>query len=198
MELRFDYLPDRMFYAVRFRPGAYESTPFIRELRFWGVDRVPCPSLSTMAALLALKGHPMSVVTLQDAALSPAVCTALSQYFGVAVHPASLEVDRRDLPGGERTVAPVRFASASGMTGGLDGAEVVTWTSLDDLRGPFGGAIRTNLDAFDLDETEKNLIVALCCAGKDVGHILLPDAAPGLTAVFHRIGLEIVDRSPAD
>jgi len=79
----------------------------------------------------------------------------------------------------------------------IESAEVLTWISLDDLRGPFGGLVRTNIDAFELTEAEKNLVFALCCGGKDVGHILLEEAEPGLATVLHRIGLELVDTTDA-
>ncbi|WP_425091510.1 hypothetical protein [Tropicimonas sp. S265A] len=196
MELSFDYAPDRQFYVVRFTAGSYESVPIIREMRFWGVDRAPCPRLSTMAALLALKHHPMATVTLKDAAVNPPVCTALSQYFDVEIHPDRYDVNRRDLAGGEKIVAPARFSQA-GKQNFVEGSEALTWISLEDLRGPFGGHVRTNLDAFDLTEDEKNLIIALCCAGRDVGHIVMDKARPELAEVLHRIGLELVDLSDA-
>lgn len=193
MELSFDYAPDRRFYALRFGAGIYESVPFIRELRFWGVDRVPCPSLSTMAALIALKTHPLTVVTLRTGMVTPSVCTALSQHFGVEIHPATYDFDRRELAGGDKTIFPVRLARAGGKNWPVERAEVLTWISLDDLGGPIGGLVRTNIDAFDLTESEKALIVALCCAGKDVGHIVLDGAEPALGRVLHRIGLELID-----
>lgn len=195
MDLRFDYAQNRRFLALRFAAGAHESVPFIRELRFWGVDRVPCPSLGTVAALIALKDHPITTLTLNDVEVPPPVCTALSNHFGVEIQCAKYDINRRDLPGGDRIVAPVRFARLSGQRWPGHGAEALTWMSLDDLRGPFGGLVRTNLDAFDLTEAEKNLIVALCCAGKDVGHIVLDGAEPDLVRLLHRVGLELVDAS---
>lgn len=192
MELSFDYSPERQFYVVRFEAGAYESVPFIRELRFWGVGRVPCPRLSTLAALIALKNHPMIAVTLSGVAINPPVCAALSRHFEVEIHPATYDINRRDLAGGERIVAPVRLNREGGQPGLIEGSEELTWVSLDDLRGPFGGLIRTNVDAFDLRESEKSLIVALCCAGKDVGHIILDEAEPGTAETLHRIGLELI------
>ena len=193
MELSFDYAPDRQFYALRFKAGAYESVPFLRELRFWGVDRVPCPRLSTMAALIALKNHPLTAVTLRSAAVNPPVCTALSRHFGVEIYPATYDANRRDLAGGEKIVAPVRFTHASRQRRLLEGVEALMWISLDDLGGPFGGLVRTNVDAFDLTESEKNLIITLCCAGKDVGHVMLEGAGTEYAQVIHRIGLELID-----
>lgn len=195
MEISFDYAPDRQFYALRLKAGAYESVPFLRELRFWGVDRAPCPHLSTLAALIALKKHHLTTVTLSGVEVSPPVCTALSRHFGVEIHPAKYLVNRRDLAGGDKVIAPVRFNRAVGRQWLVEGAEVLTWTSLDDLRGPFGGVVRTNIDAFDLTESEKNLIVALSCAGKDVGHIMLDGSEDGYARVLHRIGLELIDTS---
>jgi hypothetical protein len=193
MDLRISYGHNRRFFALRFTAGSHESVPFLPELRFWGVDRVPCPTLATLAALMALKSHPVRALTLGDAELSPPVCTALADHFGVEIHPAKYDIDRRDLPGGDRIVAPVRFARLAGRPWPGEGAEMLTWMSLDDLRGPFGGLVRTNIDAFDLTEAEKNLIVALCCAGRDVGHIVLDGAPPDMARLLHRIGLELVD-----
>lgn len=192
MELSFDYAPERQFYAVRFEAGDYETVPFIQELRFWGVSRVPCPRLTTLAALMTLKNHPMIALTLNGAALNPPVCAALSLHFGVEIHPATYSINRRDLAGGDKIVTPVRFGHSSEMRKPVAASEELAWISLDDLNGPFGGAIRTNIDAFDLGESEKNLIVALCCAGKDVGHISLDDADPAIENVLHRIGLELI------
>lgn len=193
MDLRFTHAHNRRFFALRFSAGAYESAPFISELRFWGVDRAPCPSLGTVAALIALKGHTVKSITLNDAEMAPPVCTALSNHFGVEIHTAKYDINRRDLPGGDRIVAPLRFARLASQRWPGEGAEMLTWMSLDDLRGPFGGLVRTNVDAFDLTEAEKNLIVALCCAGRDVGHIVLDGAPPDMARLFHRIGLELVD-----
>lgn len=197
MEISFDHTYQSQFYTVRFKAAPHESVPFLREIRFWGVDRVPCPRLSTLAALIVLKDHPMTAVTLRNGVMNPPVCTALAQHFGVEIHPEIYEVDRRDLAGGEKTIAPVRFSRASGPHMQVEGAETLTWISLDDLRGPFGGLIRTNLDAFELSESEKNLIVALCCAGKDVGHILMEGVDPGLAHLLHQIGLELIDITDA-
>ena len=193
MDLRITYGHNRRFLALRFTAGSHESVPFLPELRFWGVDRVPCPSLGTLAALIALKGHPVRVLTLEDAEMAPPVCTALSSHFGVEIHPAKYDINRRDLPGGDRIVAPARFARLAIQRWPGEGAEMLTWMSLDDIRGPFGGLVRTNVDAFDLTEAEKNLIVALCCAGRDVGHIVLDGAPPDMARLLHRIGLELVD-----
>lgn len=193
MNLSFDYAPERRFYALRFAAGTYESVPFIRELRFWGVDRAPCPNLSTMAALIALKNHPLNVVTLGAGMVTPSVCTALSRHFGVEIHPATYDFDCRALAGGDKTVMPVRIARMGGQTWPVERAEVLSWISLDDMGSTIGGLIRTNIDAFDLTESEKGLIVALCCAGKDVGHIVLGRAEPGFGRVLHRIGLELID-----
>ncbi|MBF9035881.1 hypothetical protein HKCCE2091_16660 [Rhodobacterales bacterium HKCCE2091] len=197
MELRFDHLPGRQFLALRFVPGPYETVPFIRELRFWGVDRAPCPQLGTLAALIALGRHPVASLTLPDTAITPPVCSALSDHFGVELHPSGYDPERRELAGGDKVVAPVRFPRAGEPCWRIAGAEVLTWISLDDLRGPFGGHIRTNIDAFDLPEREKSLIVALCCAGKDLGRIILDGADPDLGRIIHRIGLELVDVSDA-
>ncbi len=68
---------------------------------------------------------------------------------------------------------------------------------MDDLGGSFGGHVRTNIDAFDLTEGEKNLVVALCCAGKEVGHIMLEGAGTEYAQVVHRIGLELIDTTAA-
>lgn len=193
MELRFDYAPARQFYALRFVAGTFESVPFIRELRFWGVNRVPCPQLSTLAALIALKGHPVTALTIGEARLNPSVCTALQRHFDVEIHPSCYDINRRELAGGQKSVAAVRFDRVNTDRLPAEGMEVLTWISLDDLRGPFGGMVRTNLDAFDLTEAEKNLIVALCCAGKDVGHIALKGADPSFARILHRIGLELVN-----
>ena len=195
MELSFDYAPDRQFYVLRFKAGAYETVPFIGELRFWGVERVPCPCLSTLAALIALKSHHLTAVKLNGVELAPPVCTALSRHFGVEIYPAKFDVNRRNLAGGEKVIAPVRFNRAFGRQWLAEGAEVLTWISLDDLRGPFGGLVRTNIDAFDLTENEKNLIVALSCAGKDVGHIMLDGPGNGYARLLHGIGLELFDGS---
>jgi len=189
VELRFDHAPERGYYALRFRPGSFESAPFIRELRFWGVDRAPCPQLGTLAALIALKGHPLNAVTLAGAGLTPSVCTALQAHFGVEIHPAKYEIDRRELAGGQKTVAPVRFGTLHGRVWSAEPVEVLAWISLDDFEGPFGGELRTNIDAFDLTEAEKNLIVALCCGGKEVGQIVLDAPDPAWGPVLHRIGL---------
>jgi len=192
MELKFEYTPESQYYVLRFEAGAYESVPFIRELRFWGVDRVPCPRLSTLAALIALKDHPMLAVTLSGVAINPPVCAALARHFEVEIHPSKYDINRRDLAGGDRIVAPVRLREAGAVSAGIEGAEELTWISLNDLGGPLGGLIRTNVDAFDLSESEKNLIVALCCAGKNVGHILCDHDAPGIAETLHRIGLELI------
>lgn len=197
MQFSFDYAPERQFYAMRFKAGTYESVPFIPEVRFWGVDRVPCPRLSTLAALLALKDHPLTTIKVGDAEVNPPICTALSRYFGVEIHPSRYDENRRDLAGGEKLVAPVRFTQARAQANGVKGAEVLTWISLDDLNGPFGGLVRTNIDAFDLTEIEKNLIVALCCAGKDVGHVVLEGIDADLSYLLHLIGLEAIDPSKA-
>lgn len=198
MELRFDYRRDRLSYMVRFEAGSFESVPLLRELRFWGVDRVPCPNLTTLAALIVLKKSPVSAVTVSETALAPAVCTVLSQYFDVEIHPDDYDLDRRALVGGDISVAPLRFHQSLGVPDWVrQDQEVLTWLSLNDLRGPFGGQIRTNLDAFDLSEAEKSLIVALCCAGKELGHVILDTSDPDLARVFHRIGLELVDASEA-
>ncbi|MEM9319059.1 MAG: hypothetical protein AAGA70_08630 [Pseudomonadota bacterium] len=192
MELRFVYAFDRQFYAMQFKPGPHETVPFVRELRFWGVDRQPCTSLSTMAALIALKHHPMAQLTLNGIAMNAPVCSALQQHFGVEIHPARYEADRRELLGGEKTVAPIRFAHGRDQAW-PGGGEVLNWISLDDLHGPLSGNVRTNIDAFDLSESEKNLIVALCCAGKHIGHIMLAGGTPGLAQLLHRLGLELID-----
>ena len=192
MELKFDYAPERQYYCLRFEAGAYESVPLIRELRFWGVGRVPCPRLSTLAALIALKTHPMIAVTLSGVAINPPVCAALTQYFGVEIHPSKYDINRRDLAGGERIITPVRLSRSGDASGSVDGSEELSWISLDDLGGPLGGLVRTNIDAFDLSESEKDLIVALCCAGKDVGHIVLEEAERDLATTLHRIGLELI------
>ncbi len=197
MEISFDYSADRQFYAVQFRASVNDSVPFIRELRFWGVDRLPCPQLSTLAALIVLKSHAVKSVTLFGSELSPPVCTALSQQFGVEIHCAKYDTNRRNLAGGEKIVAPVRFKATVDQQAIIDRTEVLTWISLDDLHGPFGGQIRTNVDVFDLTEGEKNLIVGLCCAGKDVGHLVLKESETGFGRVLHRIGLELVDASDA-
>lgn len=192
MHLRFDYAPDREFYALRFEAGTYESVPHIRELRFWGVDRTPCPQLSTLAALIALRHQSVIAITLGDAGLTPSVCTAFQRHFGLEIHPARYDIDRRELAGGDRTVAPVRFARLAAGKWPAEGVEVLTWISLDDLRGPFGGQVRTNVDAFDLTEMEKSLIVALCCGGREVGRVVVDEADEAMAEVFHRAGLELV------
>lgn len=193
MELSFAYKPDRNFYAVRFDAGAQDTVPFIRELRFWGVDRVPCPRLSTLAALIALKSHPMSIVTVRDTAINPPICSALSKFFGLEIYPARYEAERRDLAGGEKIVLPVRFAQMAGRTMPDHVIEVLPWLSTDNLDGPLGAAVRTNIDAFSLSEVEKNLVVALCCAGKDLGHVWIDGIGPDLSDLLHIIGLEAVD-----
>lgn len=195
MELSFDHLPDRQFYVIRFKAGAYETVPFISEIRFWGVERTPCPRLSTLAAMIALKDHPVSAITLPKVAINPQVCSALSRHFEVEIHPATYDINRRDLAGGEKSVRPSRLGSTGRLPTATAGYEILTWMSLDDLGGPLGGLIRTNIDAFALTELEKNLIVALTCSGKDVGHIAVKGADPELSQVFHRIGLELVNLS---
>ncbi|MBT8460293.1 MAG: hypothetical protein KJN60_11530 [Boseongicola sp.] len=192
MELKFDYAPESQFYALRFEAGAYESVPFIRELRFWGVSRVPCPRLTTLAALIVLRSHAVTSVTLSDVALNPPVCTALARHFDVEIHPLNYDINRRDLAGGERIVGPRRLKDASNQPTDVEGLEELNWISLHDLGGQLGGQIRTNLDAFDLNEIDKNLIVALCCSGKDVGHIVLDRVEPGIAETIHRIGLELI------
>ena len=192
MELKFDFEPESQYYVLRFEAGAYETVPFIRELRFWGVDRVPCPRLSTFAALIALKKHPVIAVTLSDVALNPPVCAALTKHFQVEIHPGKYDINRRDLAGGDRIIAPARLRNAKAPSDLVEGSESLTWISLQDLSGPLGGDIRTNIDAFNLSESDKNLIVALCCAGKDVGHIALDNAEPGIENTFHQIGLELI------
>lgn len=192
MELKFDYAPESQFYVLRFEAGSYESVPFIRELRFWGVDRVPCPRLSALAALIALKNHPVMAVTLSSVALNPPVCAALTRHFEVEIHPGKYDINRRDLAGGERIIAPRRLKDATTASSSVEGAETLTWISLQDLGGPLGGLVRTSVDAFDLSESDKNLIVALCCAGKDVGHIVLEDAEPAIADTLHQIGLELI------
>ena len=197
MELSFDYARDRRFFTMGFQPGPYESAPFIRELRFWGVDRVPCPNLCALAALIALRNYHITTVILKSAELAPPVCTALSRHFGVEILPAKYDGSRRNLAGGEKVISPGRFNSPIAPSALAEGAEVLTWMSLDDLSGPLGGLIRTNIDAFDLTESEKNLIVALSCAGKEVGHIFLDGLEKEYERVLHRIGLELIDTSKA-
>lgn len=191
MDLSFTYHRDRQFYALGFTPGAFGTVPFVSELRFWGVDRFPCPSMSMAAALIALKDHPVGVFTVQGVEVHPPVCTALSRHFGVEIHPAVYDTDRRDLPGGDRLIAPHRFGDPTTQGGSLEGIETLSWISLDDTAGPFGGQVRTNIDIFDLSEAEKNLIVALCCGGMDVGHIFMDNPDPGLSRLMHLVGLEL-------
>ncbi|MEL7027016.1 MAG: hypothetical protein AAGO57_07295 [Pseudomonadota bacterium] len=190
MEIKFNYAPERQFYAVRFEPGDFETRPFIGEMRFWGVDRFPCRQLSSLAALIALKTHPVRALTMGNTSISPAVCTALTEHFGVELFPGTYDINRRHFPGGEKSVAPARLGSAAPLP--EPGIEMLTWMSLDDLGGPLGGHIRTNIDVFEVSEPEKNLIVALCCAGMDVGHILVDGADPELAKLIHLIGLELV------
>ncbi len=196
MEISFHYARDRQYYAIRFDAGPFETVPFLRELRFWGVDRFPCPRLSTVAALLALRDHPMDSATLSNAELNAPVCAAISEHFGIEIHPSKYNTERRDLAGGDLLIAPSRFTAPRDPRTFIDGGEVLTWISLDDIGGPLGGLVRTNIDAFDLDAMTKNLVVALCCAGKEVGHIVLEGAAPELGQLMHWIGLELID--PAD
>lgn len=192
MELSFKYVFNRKYYVLNFGAGKFETAPFVRELRFWGVDRFPCPHMTTLAALIALKNHDVKTVTLSNVELNPPVCSALLQHFGVEVHPAQYDVNKRDLAGGDSIIAPVRFGTTVAPQDLIDRIEVLTWMSLDDVNGPFGGQIRTNIDIFDLTESEKNLIVALCCAGNQVGHIVATEPEPALAHVFHRVGLELI------
>lgn len=195
MNISFYYARDRQFYAVRFSASAFETVPFIPELRFWGVDRFPCPRLSTMAALIALKDHPLTSVTLSKVEINAPVCAALSQYFGVEIHAGKYNANGRELAGGDMVVAPSRFNAPPNPRSFIAGVEVLTWISLNDIGGPLGGLVRTNIDALDLSESERNLIVALCCAGKDVGHVILEGADPGIAKLMHWMGLELIDPS---
>lgn len=194
MELSFEHAPDRQSFVLRFQAGTHASVPMLRELRFWGVDRVPCPSLSTLAALLSLKHHALKTVTLREVAMSPPVCTALAAHFGVEIHPARYDADRRDLIGGDKAVAPIRFARLQGQSWPMGAVEVLPWVSLDDFDGALGGSVRTNVDAFGLTEAEKDVIVALCCGGREIGHVLVDSAEPDLARLFHRLGLELLAR----
>lgn len=192
MDISFHHARDRQYYAIRFKPGMFETVPFIRELRFWGVDRFPCPRLSAMAALLVLKDHPMSSAVFSNAELNAPICSALSEFFGIEVYPSKYNTDRRELAGGDMVVVPARFTSLISPGDVPAGAEALTWMSLDDIGGPVGGSVRTNIDAFALTESEKNLVIALCCAGKEVGHVALDAPAPDLHTLFHWMGLELV------
>ena len=146
MELRLDYLPDRQFLALRFGPGEFESVPIFRELRFWGVDRAPCPDLSALAAMIVLKNYNIQSLTLCGVAISPPVCTALSRHFEVEIHPETYDANRRNLPGGDKIIVPARFTRSVENQLSVDGAEMLTWISLRDMFGPLGGTIRTNIE----------------------------------------------------
>lgn len=196
MRVSFNHYQDSQFFTIRFEAAKTETVPFLNELRFWGVDRFPCRQLSTLAALLVLGSQAARSLTLQDA-LSPAVCTALSRHFGIELHPASYDANRRGLAGGDKIIAPMRFGTNTPMPP-IKAAEVLTWISLDDFSGPYGGQIRTNLDAFPLSEAEKNLIIALCCAGMDVGHIAISGATPDMAQIIHQIGLELIHSDVTD
>lgn len=193
MDISFTYARDRQYYAIGFLAGAFETAPFVPELRFWGVDRYPCPRLSALAALIALKTHPLTSVTLKSVDINAPVCSVLSQHLGVEIHASKYNADRRDLPGGELVVLPARFGNAAPPRTAAEGAELLTWISLNDLGGLLGGAVRTNIDVFDLTEAEKNLILALCCSGKELGHVLLDRVDPELADVMHGIGLELAE-----
>lgn len=193
MEFKFTYFAQKRFYRIGFEAAPFETIPFVRELRFWGVDRVPCPALSTVAGLVALGAQRPSSVTVPGVTMTPPVCQTIARHFEINVHPGELDTERRNLLGGDRVIAPCRFAHAP-TVGILQGTvEVVTWCSLSDIHGPFGGTIRSNLDAFELSESEKNVITALCAAGRHVGHIMLDDVDPALCALMHSLGLEVAD-----
>lgn len=190
MDISFDFTRASQFFAIRFQPGRYESRPFVSQLRFWGVTRMPCSGMATLAALMALKAQRPDAVAVKGASLTPPVCTTLGQHFGVEVRPSDYQKDRANLLGGTRVLAPVRFGHSPGPL--PDGAEALSWMSVDDLLKPLGAHVGTNLDAFDLDEAEKDLIVALCCGGKDLGHVLMDDAPSGMDELFHSLGMELV------
>ena len=193
MEVSFDYSRERQSYMIRFQPGHFETAPFLTEVRFWGVDRFPCPQMSLLAALIVLQDHPKTSITVPEAPINPPVCSVLADHFGTEIVPAKYDINSRRLAGGDLVIAPRRFRALSGWSMDVDGAEILTWASLNDLRGPLGGEIRTNLDAFDLAEPAKDLIVALCCAGQDAGHLIVSDADPDMARVLHRIGMELIN-----
>lgn len=196
MELSFTFSRASQYFIIGFRPGRYETRPFVSELRFWGIAHQPCSGMATLAALMALKTQRPDIVTVKGASLTPPVCTALGQYFGVEILPSDYQTDRANLLGGTHVVVPHRFGQPCLGLG--DGAQALSWMSVQDLLKPLGSHVGTNLDAFDLDEWEKDLIVALCCRGKDVGHIVMDGFPDHMAKLFHRLGLELISASEAD
>lgn len=192
LEVSFEYSCDRQFYVVRFHASVFDSVPFVPELRFWGVTRNPCQGLSALAAIIAMRNHPLKSLKLRDTRLNAPVCTALTEFAGFELHPEQYDPSGRELLGGNRRLAPRRFRGNGSFEGVPAGVEAFFWLSLNDLYGALGGDIRTNLDAFDLTEAEKSLVVALSCGGRDVGQIVAQSAETDVTTVLHRIGLELV------
>lgn len=193
MEVSFEYTPQQQYFVIRLDPSAHGCTPPMGELRFWGVASTPELSLASVAALLVLQHHPASIISLRDTAMSGPICTALTRHFGLELYPSSYDLQRRDLFSGEKMVAPLRFGQPHGRGWAADRFEVMPWCSLNDFGGLQGAKLRTNIDAFDLQEWEKSIIVALCCSGAQLGHILVENVPEAVRILFHRLGLEVLE-----
>ena len=148
MEVRLNHSSESQFLVLELIASNNEPVPFVREIRFWGVDRAPCSGSCMLAALIALRANPVSSLTTAEH-LSPPTCAALAREFGIGIHPTRFDPNRRELLGGEKRIFSKRFNGQNSKDVFPSPIETLSWISLDDFDGPLGENIRTNIDVFD-------------------------------------------------
>ncbi|GGE62847.1 hypothetical protein [Actibacterium pelagium] len=192
MRFEFSYHREKRALTVRLRAAEYEPVPFVDRLHFWGVDRKPDPQMLGLACCILAAPMPVYSVQLPSVNASSNYCLQIRNHIGVDVHLNKVDDSDRRLLGGDNTVYPYRFVLETSKPVKDQYFEPLSWTGFGDFRGNLGGSIRTNIDAFELTEAEKSLVLALCCAGDRLGYLIVEDLNEELRSLLHNLGLGIV------
>jgi len=191
MKVTATLVPERRHYAARFEATDYEARPFIDTLHFWGMETKPDPLMSALGLCIVAAKLPIKTVQFQGLSASPYFCEKVGAALGLQVFPAKLHDGQRKLLGGDLALAPHRYARPHSTTAEIY-AQPMSWTGTADFRGTIGGTLRSNIDVFDLTETEKDLVIGLCTGGDRTGTLIVPTGAESYAPLFHALGLHLL------
>lgn len=178
--------------SIRFEATLYETRPFVDQLWFWGVSRAPDQRIAALAACIVASRLAVETVELSGLRAAATFYRTVSHTLSLDVHGEALAHEERDLLGGDNTIYPYRYAAGPTWQDPGIYHEPLSWTGIEDFRGKIGGKVHSNIDMFPLSAPEKDLVVALFCAGATIGSVVAPDLDPTLGRLLHVLGLGVI------
>lgn len=178
--------------SIGFEATLHETRPFVDQLWFWGVTRAPDERVADLAACIVSSRLAVETVELNGLRVTAPFCRTVGHVLALDVHGEALAHDERQLLGGDNTIYPYHYAAGPIWHDPNIYHEPLSWTGIADFRGKIGGKVHSNIDMFPLSAPEKDLVVALCCAGATIGSVVVPDLDPTLGRLLHQLGLGVI------